>query len=275
LSEIDLSAVMPSRMHPELARELGTMARDPMEAEQWLDFIKFRTFRKTLLVHQEVRVEKTMRPQAVGRFKLASLAHAESDDVDLSPGVVEGFKAGDDALFKTDHPLTKAAFVEMIANRPAAMPFEALVRTAAARINLGMNEGATPEIAAFAGNALQALSYSPGLIEFHVYQAPMSLTPGDRPQTTSVMRWQASKGMNATNLRHERIELDPVLRVLTQLLDGERDREQLLSYFMLLHEQGKFQLPDKLLQTAAPEEIIGKQLEQSLGFMAKTGMLKA
>jgi methyltransferase-like protein len=87
------------------------------------------------------------------------------------------------------------------------------------------------------------------------------------------MRWQAGLGMKATNLRHERIELDAVMRILVQLLDGEHDREQMLAYFMLLHEQGKFTLSEKTLETAAPEDIVRKQIEETLQFMGRAGML--
>jgi SAM-dependent methyltransferase len=273
LSEVDLSAVMPSRISPEMARELRDLTRDPMEAEQWLDFIHFRTFRQTLLVHQEAALNRRLRPQVVGRFKLASLARAEEEEVDLSPGVVVSFKASDEAMFSTDHPLTKAAFVEMIQRRPTATPFETLVRAAAARIDLTVDETATLEVAAFAANALQALSYSPGLIEFHVYQAPMSTTAGERPMTTEVMRWQARNGMKVTNLRHERVELDPLLQALIRLVDGRSDRGQMLASFMKMYRDGKFLLPEKLLETAAPEEIVAKQLEQALRFMARSALI--
>lgn len=275
LSEIDLSAVMPSRMGPEMARELGALSRDPMEAEQWLDFIRFRTFRQTLLVHQEAALNRRLRPQVVSRFKLASLARPEGEEVDLSPGVVVTFKDSSDARFSTDHPLTKAAFLEMIARRPVATPFETLMRAAAARINLTLDDAATPEVAAFAANALQALSYSPGLMEFHVYQAPISVTPGERPLTTPVMRWQAGKGIKVTNLRHERVELDPLLRVVVQLLDGRRDRGELQDYFMEMYREDRFRLPEELLETATPEEIVAEQLEQALGFLGRSALLIA
>jgi SAM-dependent methyltransferase len=275
LSEVDLAAVMPSRMKPEIAHELAELTRDPMESEQWLDFMRFRTFRQTLLVHREVEVQKTLRPQVVGRFKLASLAEAKNDPVDLSPGVVEQFRTEDNASFATDHPLTKAAFVEMISNRPRAIPFEVLVRAAAARIDLFLDESTTREIAVFAANVLRALSYSPELVELHLFQPPISIVPGPRPRTTDLMRWQARMGLPATNLRHERVDLDPELRALTMLLDGERDRDQLLSAFMLLFRQGQLQAEEQSPDAAATEEIVGEQLEQTLRFMARNGMLCA
>jgi hypothetical protein len=275
LSEVNLADVMPTRMDEERARELGKFARDPIEAEQWLDFIRFRTFRQTLLVHKEATVEKQLRPDVVGRFKLASLAALEGDQVDLSPGAKVSFRSADMALFTTDHPLTKAAFLEMMDRRPAAIPFADLARAAAARLDLTVSPELMPEINALAANALRALSYSPGLIEFHVFQVPMSVRPGPRPQTTRVMRWQAGNGMRVTNLRHERVAPDPLVQHLIQLLDGQHDRQQLVDYIMHLYAEDQFRLPDELLESSKPEEIIREQLEQALRLMGRSALLLA
>jgi hypothetical protein len=162
----------------------------------------------------------------------------------------------------------------MTENRPVAIPFETLARAAASRIGLVIDEQARPELDTFAANVLQALSYSRGLIELHVFQAPMSIEPGPRPETTRVIRWQASNGLKATNLRHERVEFDPFLRVLAQLADGQRDPEDMHAYFMELHRQGNFVLPDELLAKAGAGEIVRKQLEVTLNYMGRAGMLK-
>jgi methyltransferase-like protein/protein-L-isoaspartate O-methyltransferase len=275
LSEVDLARVMPSNLEPDIARRLAELAETPMAAEQIMDFVKFRTFRQTLLCHEEVTIHKTLRPQVVGRFRLASSARPANDEPDLGPGVVEKFQGEDGAIFSTDHPLTKAAFIFLIANRPAAVPFPDVLREAAGRIGLPLNDAAEDEVATLAGNALRALSYSPSLIEFHVFQAPFTLEVSQRPRTTPVIRWQARQGMKATNLRHERVELDAISALLLPMLDGKHDRKVLLASLITLHNKGRLQLPDKLLEAAGAEEILGKQLHQALRFMARAALLES
>ncbi|UCG24117.1 MAG: class I SAM-dependent methyltransferase [Chloroflexota bacterium] len=275
LSEVDLASVMPSKLEPDIAGRLAELAGNSMVAEQYLDFVKFRTFRQTLLCHEEVKINRTLRPTTVGRFRLASSARPVSDEPELGPGAVEKFRGSDGAVFSTDHPLTKAAFLTLIDNRPAAVPFGELLREAAGRVELALDEAAEGEVATLAGNALRALSYSPSLIEFHVYQTPFSLKVSDRPRTTPVVRWQARQGMKATNLRHERVELDAISAILLPMLDGKHDRDVLLASLVTLQKRGRLQLPEKLLEAAGAEEILGKQLDQALRFMARAALLEA
>ena len=273
LSEVDLSAVMPSRLEPDITRRLAEMATNPMEAEQYLDYISFRTFRQTLICQGEVTITKALRPNVVRRFLLASMARPESEEPDLSPGVIEQFGTSDKATFSTDHPLTKAAFMELMAHKPGAVPFDELVRAAAGRIGMTLDATAEGEVATLGANALRALSYSPGLIEFHVQQTPFVVTVSERPETTALIRWQVDKGMKVTSQRHERVSLDPMLRVLLPLLDGEHDWGQLLAFLVALHSDGRIVLPEDLLAKAKAESILAKQLEQALSFMAQTALL--
>ena len=110
-----------------------------------------------------------------------------------------------------------------------------------------------------------------------VYASPASFTleASDRPRTTPVIRWQARRGMKATNLRHERVELDVISAVLLPMLDGKHDRSVLLASLVTLHEKGRLRLPDKLLEAAGAEEILGKQLDQALRFMARAALLES
>jgi hypothetical protein len=66
-----------------------------------------------------------------------------------------------------------------------------------------------------------------------------------------------------------------LLRVVVQLLDGRRDRGELQDYFMEMYREDRFRLPEELLETATPEEIVAEQLEQALGFLGRSALLIA
>lgn len=65
-----------------------------------------------------------------------------------------------------------------------------------------------------------------------------------------------------------------MLRVLTQLLDGQHKVDEIHAYFMTLHEQGRFLLPERLLGKSIADKIVRKQLEGTLTRMGRAGMLK-
>jgi hypothetical protein len=52
---------------------------------------------------------------------------------------------------------------------------------------------------------------------------------GERPEASPVARWQAARGPELTNLRHDPVRLDdPLGRALIRLCDGTRDRAGLV-----------------------------------------------
>jgi hypothetical protein len=52
---------------------------------------------------------------------------------------------------------------------------------------------------------------------------------GERPEASAVARWQAARGPEITNLRHDPVRLDDLLgRMLVRLCDGTRDRAGLV-----------------------------------------------
>src|SRR5215471_19814965 len=83
------------------------------ERDQYQDFIDGYGFRRTLLCHGDVQLKRRLEPDCIARFHLASSAAAEPDELDPgSPGVVE-FKTEQGDTLATDHPMTKAALLEL------------------------------------------------------------------------------------------------------------------------------------------------------------------
>ncbi|MBA3531880.1 MAG: methyltransferase regulatory domain-containing protein, partial [Ardenticatenales bacterium] len=62
LADGDFPSMMPSKFSPEVVQRLGQMARSPIEFEQYMDFLNNRSFRKTLLCHQEIALSRRIQP---------------------------------------------------------------------------------------------------------------------------------------------------------------------------------------------------------------------
>jgi hypothetical protein len=88
--------------------------------------------------------------------------------------------------------------------------------------------------------------------------------PGERPEASPVARWQAARGPELTNLRHDPVRLDDPLGLrLVTLCDGTRDRAALLDGLLAAAGAG------------APRERIAAGLEPSLRRLAALAMLRA
>jgi len=278
LSEVELSKVVPSRFSPEIVKRLQELARQPVDMEQYLDFIRNRTFRQTLLCHQDVAVNRTLKPDLIPLFQLDSRARPLSETPAIKEISLEKFSGPDGAIFSTDHPLTKAALTYLSANSPQSIPFSELKEKSLEMVNLRTSANEEAEVWTLCANLLQAHSYSSNLVELHRYLPPFEVGPSQRPEASAIARWQAERGLKVTNLRHERVELTEMARVILIRLDGRNRRSDLLRHLLGLHKNGVLLLSEKSQPGGGEEilrDILTKEIDDNLHFLGRAALLKA
>ena len=277
LTEVDFNTVLPMSFPPPVSANLFKLARDVIEMEQYMDFLRNRTFRKTLLVHADVSVNRTLRPDRLMGMYLASRAQAVSDQPDLTSLNVEKFRSADGATLSTDHPVTKVAMTHLRAVWPQAIHFNDLL--IAARTQLGLDpspEKSAIDAQALAANLLKAYAYSSNLIELHVYPARFTTEVSERPVASPWARLQADEPGQITNLRHERVELDEMGRFLLRHLDGTRDRAALFEGMAKPLREGTLvvrQNDQPVEDPAQAEAVLAEELDINLQWLAHAALL--
>src|SRR5262249_26280819 len=100
-------------IYPEPVRDfLRRFGPDEMIIkEQYLDFLKGRGFRQTLLCRQGVKVNRDFDLGRLADFYLESPAQPVSASPDLRPGTIEEFSGPLGARLQTDCPIAKAALL--------------------------------------------------------------------------------------------------------------------------------------------------------------------
>lgn len=278
LSEVELAKVMPSRFPPEVVKKLKEMARRPIDMEQYLDFLRNRTFRQTLLCGSKVTINRTLKPGIVRQFQLSSRARPSSEDVNISDVAVEKFTGPDGAVFATEHPVSKAAMVLLAKYSPQPVPFDRLLADAVGLAGLGPEADIEAEGLTLGANILRAYSYSNSLVELHVYLPNFVTTPGPRPMASPVARWQAGRGVKVTNMRHERVELNDMACLLLSHLDGQHTREDLLEELLALHNKGVLVLSEGRQETenkGSIPELLTQTIDDNLKFFGRAAILVA
>jgi SAM-dependent methyltransferase len=109
LGEADLAVMVPANFRPEVERVLQRLSADTLQMEQYMDFVRNRMFRQTLLCHQHLRPEYLVPPARVAALHVASPARPLTPEPDLRPGVPEGYRGPDGATVSVADPLAKAA----------------------------------------------------------------------------------------------------------------------------------------------------------------------
>jgi methyltransferase-like protein len=222
LGEANFHEMQAHAYPPEVARQVWQLANGSVvEKEQYLDFLRNRRFRQTLLCREELPLNRTPRREILQGLYLGSQARPaiERPDID-SPGVVEEFRGRGDAAMSTDYPPAKAAMLHLSRAWPRLVRFDELLR------DIGRGGGNAVE----AGPLLDILlaAYAAGLTELRTQAPHFVLEPGPRPTTSPVVRFQLEHGPFVASLRHTSVCIEDDLgRRLLRLMDGTRTVDML------------------------------------------------
>jgi methyltransferase-like protein len=231
----------------EPAADALLAVQDPVRREQYLDFLKGRMFRQTLLCRAELAVDCTPRPAVLERLAFCTQAQPRGERG--ADGVT--FEGPTGSSLTTDHPLVIEALERAARAWPAALWVGELLEAAA-----------KPERTALCDALLRC--YAANLVTLHVHPPALTTTPGDAPRTTALARHQAGGGEMVTNLRHTSVRIEDELgRRLITLLDGTRDRAALAAELRaFLVERGE----------PVPDDLPGG-LERSLQGLARLALI--
>jgi len=205
LAEAEVHTMSAAGIAPAARQLLSTL--DPLARERYLDFVRLRRFRQSLL----------RRADAVASTR----SHAErvaTMHVSADASLVRAAQAGKLANFARDLDPARGGggpvrrLLETLVERsPAALP------VASAR---AMGEGEWPQ----PFELLLRDAYVGAIVSLHVQPPALVVTAGAHPQASALARFQAALGDELTSLTHTRVRIpDPNARRLLALLDGTRD----------------------------------------------------
>jgi methyltransferase-like protein len=281
VAEAEFSEVTPKGFSPETVEQIQALAKNTIEAEQYMDFLRNRTFRQTLLCHEANRVNRAIRPQALidKKFSFATKARA-SRKIAVAHKTVTHFEAPDGTVFSTNHPVTKAALIHLIDMSPLAVSFTDLLSQARTMVygtqNVSQKEADQDQLV-LAANLLQAYCYSLQLVELRVGEDLFQHQVSHRPLTSPFTRYQAQRGTRVVNRRHEPVTLDGHICHLVRYLDGTRDRNDLLNQLIESASNGEVQIRDKNDNFITDPKTLGPYLEHeldaNLNWLARSALL--
>lgn len=200
-------------------------AGDRIRTEQYKDFVHGRTFRRTLLCHDESIPTDEPVADAVRQLRVRSrveIVAPSDEDAARGPGVA-AFRIPEGRTVTTNNPVMTSTLMALEAAAPVTVTFDDLKRGIAERLT---SSGASvPDDAALTEALL--LCARAGFVEFRVMPSKMVSTPGVRPKASALARWQALYIEEVTTLGHWPYTLSGAERFLITQLDGAKDRTQL------------------------------------------------
>jgi methyltransferase-like protein/SAM-dependent methyltransferase len=280
LGEGQVGSMFLSQFAPEVAGTLRQLAPTILHLEQYLDFLRNRAFRQTLLCHAGIPLNWTIAPTVVANFAVASPARPTGPPLGIGPEAMEQFQVPNGATLTSRDPLMKAAMRYLAEVWPRAVPFDTVRATARARIQPGVEQDAATVAADAQQLGARLLNcYASGLVEFHVHAPVFASHGSEYPQASPLVRLQAERGlMRVTNLRHELIDLDELSRQVLRFLDGKHGRAELLQKLSELAASGALVVEqDGVPVRDLPhvQKVLSELLEPTLSGLAARALLVA
>ncbi|MGE0860513.1 MAG: methyltransferase regulatory domain-containing protein [Gammaproteobacteria bacterium] len=266
LGEASLNSMLPHGYSPQIRETLARIAPDIIRHEQYLDFLRNRTFRRTLMCHEETELERDIAVGSIANYRVSAILRADppaEGEEDEGPT----FTHASGARISVQEPLERGVLEVLAREMPASVPVSALVTQAAAGVGASAED---PAVVQKVGSVVLECAAN-GIAELCRYPDRFALATDGRPRVHPFARWQLAKHKWAANQRHVRVEPPPMERELALLCDGTRDRaalesalgERVVSGELLMYLDGeRLQAPDKVA------ELMPRAVERGLDSLA-------
>jgi SAM-dependent methyltransferase len=264
LADAEFQTMQDGYLDSKVRTTLHRLSQNDMVIrEQFLDFINGRGFRQSLLCRAEAELDRRLSPERLRSLFFscpARVLNAEGRPLkppfsDLPQDQPVMFQAEGGSTLTANHPVPRAALLDLAASFPARRSFAAL---------LGDADG---EAARALGEILLS-GYAGDIVQIHAHCPRFAATAGPRPLASPLARDQALEGQRVTNLVHEVVDLeDTGLMRLLPLLDGTRDRPSLVAELerIMAAEPEPIPIPDPVRLAA--------ELEAALAVLARHALL--
>ena len=278
LGETDFFEMHSGGLSAKAKEVLDKISDDVTLREQYLDFMCGRAFRKTLLCHDDVPLDRSGKSVSVKSFFISTQARPKAQFPNLSPGGEETFRSPQGTELTTSNPLARSLFWHLIESRPERVPFEKLAREVESRARRKLDFVPKPgqdiasDIADFAWR-----TYLAGLLDLHVHVPPVAIEVSEKPEASPLARQEAREGNVITTLHCRSLHLgDSLQRGVVMLLDGRRDRAALERDLLELFKSGNLTLQEgdqPVVDMQAVEKKISAETEQIVRDLARAAVL--
>ena len=225
VGESELATMLAGDLTPNATRTLERVAPDLLDREQYLDFLRNRQFRSTVICHQDVPLQRDLEPPVAEPLSFEFSGGLGEGPIELSPDHSHLFLGPGGVEMRTASPVTKAALVLLRRAWPRALGFDELCRRACSFVLEGGLSLASDARAVLATDLLKCC-FGGGVRARH-WVPPVATELGERPRVSRVARAQARSGGFVASVHHEVVHLDRARRKIVQRLDGQHDLERL------------------------------------------------
>lgn len=276
MGESDAASMYAGHLPGQVVATLQRIATDLIQMEQYMDFVKNRTFRQTLMCHANVKLDRALKPGILNKFHVASPLAPEGDASTIRTNQQVKFQCRTDGRNGiSSMPLVKAAMFALADVWPASLSFPDLV-TKASR----MSSSETVMSSEQRGQMKEVLGrvilewYLGGILDLHTQPACFAIEPTATPHASRVTQLQAETGSIVTTLAHDRCGLSDLGRYIVRELDGRQTVEQVVDKLLEYVRDGSIIIQDEACgPNADPRPFLAAACREELQRLGRMALL--
>jgi methyltransferase-like protein/SAM-dependent methyltransferase len=276
LSEASISDMLPGAFPTPIAETLERISPDILHLEQYMDFVRNRQFRQTLLCHRGQQPRRALRPALLHDLLVSCSAVVDPSTMDLSRGTAMVFTKGTQTATAT-LPASKAALMVLTEHWPEVMRIDELCAAALDRAALHLGDTSAEEAREhILGDLLRCLLH--GVIGAHTHAPQCVRTVSDTPCGHPFAIWQASRGEPVVNAHHEMFQFEPLSIEVLKLANGQRSRRDILEALVEGFERSGVVLQENgapVTDLTAARTMFAERLDATLADLARSAVLIA
>lgn len=281
LAEARVGTMYTANFGPDVEKTLRILATDLVQMEQYMDFLRNRMFRETLLCHKDRLLERMIAPQSIFDMYVSSIARTDPNQpVDILAQTPASYFSPSGMSMTTSQPLMKAAMQLLQERWPGYVHFEELRKQARVRLKQGDPNDATltQQDRQLIAVGLLNCYLGSDLVDLRTTCPELVTTVSDKPVVCPLARVMHSFGVNVPNRRHEVVNLNDLQKHMLPMLDGEHDRVAVEAAMLDLARREVITLQENGETIRDPERMkvaIAALVEASLVHLAKNALLVA
>lgn len=275
LADTELHTMFPSTLGDAVDEAVDGI-EDAIEQEQYLDFIRNRGFRQTLLCRADALPDRVVDLELFER--LAFFADLiPPNKVELRRPKSQPYRRpGGGEPLNIEHPLTKAAVAELARRYPDAVAFGDLAQMARTAVAEAGGRQHADALDHLFGEFFSLFLHQGVGASIHDDRFPRA---GTRPRVSELARMQVAEGLgHAATARHTLLDLDPVAERLVAMLDGSRTVEEIVEDLVSEVESEDGALSAAAGRSTNPQKRraqIRANCERLVSLFARQGILEA
>lgn len=286
LAESDFFEMNDMFLKPEIRDTLQRLGGpNILIKEQFMDFIKGRQFRQTLLHHADIPLNRRLRPELMQNFYFSCPSQPVDKNGEILKEEISEMLARKDLKFErskgsaieTNYLLPRAALIHLHRVWPHSMHFKDLLETALeyqSQYNSisPVAGGVSIDDALLLSDTLLS-AFCGNIVEINAHAPHFEKKPGNQPRASEYARFQSRFNTRVTNLCHKTIELENSYgQYLIRMLDGRRDMQTIHKEMIEIIRQNNIPFNGKTPENKSDEELV-TEIDKELMNFARSALL--